>query len=121
MKKVLIFGLVLLAVWLAGCGGSEPLAADAGPDITIAIGESPRFDGCASTGDIANYKWTIATAPAKMSGDAGKVIREVDANCSFTLEAAMGLDEVGEWVIQLEVRDDGGNTATDTVTVTVTE
>lgn len=118
LKANLIAGLVLGL--LAACGGSNaPLQANAGTDFSVTVGEAPMFDGCASTGEIANYKWTIVSAPDKMSQDAGKVIREVDANCSFTLGAAMGVDEVGPWVIELEVRDAGGNTSTDEVQVEV--
>ena len=116
-----------LWIWIAicamavGCGGGavSGLVANAGADFSVAVGEAPKFDGCASAGSIVNYKWTIVTAPSGMAKDAGKVLREVNASCSFTLESEMGLQEVGEWVIQLEVRDAGGNTATDTVTVTV--
>lgn len=118
LKANLIAGLVLGL--LAACGGSNAsLQANAGTDFSVTVGEAPMFDGCASTGEIANYKWTIVSAPDKMSQDAGKVIREVDANCSFTLGAAMGVDEVGPWVIELEVRDAGGNTSTDEVQVEV--
>ena len=60
------------------------------------------------------------TPSDKMPEDAGKIIRENDANCSYTLEAAMGLGEVGEWLIELEVRDADGNVQTDTVAVEVT-
>ncbi len=113
----------LLAVGLAvaACGGGEPLKADAGPDFTVVASNSPSFNGCNSTGDVVNYKWTVVSAPEAMAKDAGKVIREVDANCSFTLEDTMDLEELGEWVIELEVRDASGNAATDTVTVTVTQ
>ena len=114
--KALSIGIAILAT-LAGCGGG--LKADAGADFSVAVGEAPKFDGCASADRIVNYKWTIVTAPSGMAKDAGKVLREVDANCSFTLESEMGLQEVGEWLIQLEVRDASGNTATDTVSVTV--
>lgn len=120
--KVLWFGIVIFAV-AVGCGGGagSGLKADAGADFSVAVGESPKFDGCASAGDIVNYKWTIVTAPTGMTKDAGKVLREVDSNCSFTLEAEMSLAEMGEWMIQLEVRNASGDTAADTVTVTVTE
>ena len=114
--KALLIGIAILAT-LAGCGGG--LKADAGADFSVAVGESPKFDGCASAGSIVNYKWTIVTAPSAMAKDAGKVLREVDPNCSFVLESQMTLQEAGEWVIQLEVRDANGNTATDTVTVTI--
>ncbi|HEX9921529.1 MAG TPA: hypothetical protein VGD99_02605 [Anaerolineae bacterium] len=118
LNSVFIAGLILGL--LAACGGSNaPLQANAGTNFSINVGESPTFDGCASTGEIANYKWTIVSAPDMMSDDAGKVIREVDANCSFALGAAMGVDEVGPWLIELEVRGAEGNTSTDQVQVEV--
>ena len=118
-RALLMIGLSL--GMLAGCqgGGSAPLQANAGQDFTVKVGQPPTFDGCASTGEIANYKWTITGAPEQMASDAGKIIREVDANCSFRLEANMGVDEAGDWTIELEVRDSGGNTSTDTVQVKV--
>jgi len=120
--KTLWMWIAILAV-AAGCGGGAGtgLTADAGADFTVVVGEAPTFDGCASAGSIVNYKWTIVTAPDAMAKDAGKVLREIDPNCSFTLEATMALQELGEWVIQLEVRDASGSTATDTVSVTVTQ
>jgi hypothetical protein len=118
LNSILITSLVLGL--LAACGDSStPIQASAGTDFSINVGESPTFDGCASTGKIANYKWTIVSAPDAMSSYTGKVIREVDANCSFTLGVAMGVDEVGPWVIELEVRDGGGNTSIDEVQVEV--
>lgn len=115
-----VYALLIAGLLLAGCGGGAPLKADAGPDFSVKMGGSPTFDGCKSTGDIVNYKWTIITPPPTLAADAGKVIREVDAHCSFILDAHMGVDELGEWVVQLEVRDSKDNTATDAVTVTVT-
>lgn len=114
---VLLIGLTLGTV--AGCGGGQAPQANAGQDFTVIVGTEPTFDGCASSGDIVNYRWTILEAPATMPEDAGKVIRDIDANCSFTLDANMGVDEVGRWVIELEVTDSEGQTGTDTVTVTV--
>lgn len=116
--SILSAGFILSGL-IACQGSSEPLQAEAGQDFTINVGEQPTFDGCASTGDMINYEWTIVSAPEQMADDAGKVIRETDPTCSFTLGAAMGVDEVGEWVIELEVRDEAGNASTDTVTVTV--
>ncbi len=121
LKFFVTIGLTLLTLgMLAACQSSPPLQANAGADFSVKVGESPTFDGCASTGEIVNHKWTIIDAPDKMSSDAGKVIRENDPNCSFTLGAEMGVDEVGEWIIELEVRDAEGNTNTDTVRVEVT-
>jgi len=115
--SVVVFAVAAI---LSACGGIQTLKADAGADFSVVMGAAPTFDGCASAGDIVNYKWTVLTAPPAMLSDVGKALREVDANCLFTLESSMHVEEAGEWVIQLEVRDASGNTATDTVTVTVT-
>ena len=118
MKVILIaFSIVMT---LAGCGsGAVELRADAGADFSVAVGESPTFDGCASTGQIVNYKWTIMAPPDAMADDKDKVIREMEPNCSFTLEAVMDLKEMGQWLVELEVSDADGNNATDTLTITV--
>lgn len=129
MPRFLLILLVLLSFGLVACddsgdndsdsnGESAPLTADAGEDFTVTVGEEPSFDACESTGDIENYAWTILSAPETVAEDEGKVIREVEPNCSFTLEDPMVVQEVGEWVVELEVQS-GDETATDTVTVTV--
>lgn len=125
MKWVGMLAVAMVACMLVACSGSGPATeapvAAAGEDFAIEVGERPRFDACASTGDIMNYKWTIVAAPQSMQDDAGKVIRETEPDCAFTLEAQMGVDEVGTWRIQVEVTDAAGNRDTDTVTVTVNE
>lgn len=114
--RLIIAGLCLAAV---GCGTSDSLEADAGPDFDVAVGESPTFDGCGSSGDIVNYQWVIRGAPPDMADDEGKDIREAESACSFTLEASMLADEVGAWTIELTVSDADGNDATDEVVVNV--
>ena len=125
MRWAVLIMAIVVSLLLAACSGSdttlEAPTANAGEDFSVAIGEQPRFDACASSGDIANYKWTVVAAPETMGEDVGKVIRETEPECAFTLEAQMGVDEVGKWQIQLEVSDAAGNVDTDTVTVTVTE
>ena len=106
------------AVLLAGCGSDDSLSANAGGDQTIAVGDSPTFDGCESTGSISNYAWTIESAPDGVD-DAGKVVRESMNDCSFTLEAAMLSEEVGVWTIRLTVSDGSDVEASDTVDITV--
>jgi len=49
----------------------------------------------------------------------GKVLRQVDSDCSFALENDTQVDEVGDWVVELTVSDQDGNTDTDTVAITV--
>ena len=104
--------LAVLTFVMAGCGGDEELAADAGDDFQVAVGDSPRFDGCGSTGSIDTYSWVITVAPEAMKLD--------DTECAFELEAAMGLVEVGTWVIELTVAD-GETVSTDDVTVVVVD
>ena len=114
---VFCFGCLILV--LAACQSGPALQADAGEDFVVPVGERPSFDGCASTGNIVNYKWTILEAPDTMPEDAGKIVREIEQNCAFTLGTEMVIEEAGEWVITLEVRDANNNTSTDTVTVQV--
>ena len=117
-----LIGALSLVLVVAACGDTaRSVTANAGSDFDVTIGASPTFDGCASSGDVINYQWTIVEAPEKMALDVGKVIRNVESSCSFTLEAAMLAGEVGEWVIELTVSDDAGDTDTDKVTVRIVE
>ena len=121
ISKIICAGCLSLSCLVACQAGSASLRADAGQDFSVIVDASPTFDGCASSGDIVNYKWTIVTAPDSNLEDVGKVIRAESANCLFTLESSMEIDEVGDWEVELEVRDSGGSTATDTVVVTVVQ
>lgn len=132
MSRFLLLLLLVLSLALVACsddedeGGADsndaaaPLTADAGDDFMVTVGEVPTFDACRSTGEIENYSWTVLAPPEAVPDDAGKLIREIEDDCRFTLDDAMVIEEVGEWVIQLEVRS-GDETQTDTVTVTVME
>ena len=114
--RILAIGLLLALVGACSSGG---LNADAGTDFAINVGDTPTFDGCDSTGEIQNYAWVIIEAPDVMAGDQSKIIRETDPVCSFTLDAAMVSQEVGDWVVELTITDDAGNTDSDTVRVEV--
>ena len=85
----------------------------------MAVGEAPVFDGCGSEGESLSYAWTIVEAPSDMSDDVGKVIRESQTECSFTLESNMVVADMGTWVVELTVTD-GVNSSSDQVTVAVT-
>jgi hypothetical protein len=50
----------------------------------------------------------------------GKVIRDGDASCAFTLERPLQYQDIGVWLIELEVTDSWGSTSADTVILTVT-
>ena len=120
-KRTVLFAglLLLLLVALAACGGDDELKADAGSDVSVVVAESPTFDGCGSNGNISNYQWMIIEAPTDMQKDVGKLIREFETECSFTLEAAMLAEEAGSWVVELTVSDADGATSADTVGVQV--
>ena len=121
-RRSLTASLACLGLVVAGCGDDDDtLEADAGDDFSVTVGEAPDFDGCGSSGDIVNYEWVIIEAPSSMTDDVGKPLREVDDQCSFTLESAMVVDEVGGWVIELTVTDAGGASSTDSVQVDVVE
>jgi hypothetical protein len=112
--------LVIAALLSTACGSSSDLAADAGEDRSFAVGESPEFNGCSSSGEIVDYRWVIIDAPdGAADKDNGKVLRETNAECTFTIDAAMEVDEVGPWVIELTVSDSDGDTSTDSVIVTI--
>lgn len=115
-----ISALVSVLLVVGACGSGSSLKADAGPDSSVAVGDSPTFDGCASEGDIQNYQWRIIEAPDLMEGDSGKLIRETGQGCSFALDAAMGPQEVGTWIVELTVIDAESETSTDTVRVEIT-
>lgn len=114
----LLIALVAFAALAAACGGGGDLAADAGEDFDVVLGDAPVFDGCGSTGDDLSYTWTIVETPDDMTDDTGKLLRDAITECSFTLESAMEAVDVGTWVIELTVSD-GDATATDQLTVVV--
>jgi hypothetical protein len=111
--------LLLVVLVAAACSGGNVLNADAGGDFTLAVGDVPSFNGCDSSGEIANYQWIIREAPAGMASDEGKVLRGVLTECSFSLENTMVIGEVGSWTIELIVTDADGNSSADTVQVDI--
>lgn len=114
-------GLVALAlVAAAACSESGDPEANAGDDFMVAVGDSPTFDGCGSTGSIETYSWVIVEAPEEMADDAEKALKLDSSECSFELPAAMGLDEVGSWVIELTA-ENADTASADRVTVQVVE
>jgi len=107
----------------AACGSSADVSSvnsNAGDDFEVAVGVAPVFDGCDSTGEIDNYEWTIVSAPSTQADADGKALRTEMSSCSFELENAMIISDVGEWTIELVVSS-GDEEASDEVVVTVTE
>lgn len=114
------------ALALAACGGSSGssgvsgISANAGEDFSVAVGTAPEFDACGSEGVMSNFEWVIVGAPEANQEEVGKALRESLADCSFVLESAMTIDDVGTWTIELTVTGEDG-TSTDQVVVEVTQ
>jgi len=98
MKKVLLlFLFLILPLTKLYC-----LTANAGPDKTGNVGEVLTFDGSLSQGNIISYYWDF--------GD-GNSANGVVVNHSYT--------QPGTYTVTLIVIDNEGNTASDTLTVTI--
>jgi len=82
----------------------KPLVVDAGKDMTIALGQRHTLRGKAKGGDGEyTYQW----------------IPEVEVSDPSTPHPTVNTDEPGERVYTLTVSDGSGNTAEDSVTITV--
>ena len=97
--------------WADTVAGGPPTAA-AGNDLTVAFGERVTVDGSASRdagfGTIAAYEW-------KLVGGAAVTLENATTNkVSFTAPSAAGTVE-----LELTVRDEGGATASDRITVQI--
>jgi parallel beta-helix repeat protein len=90
-----------------------PPVANAGPDRDVPVGANVMFDGAASTdiGGISSYFWTFIYdgEPVRLGGPLGDPRLQM-----FTFGIA------GDYTVTLEVTDNAGNTATDTMIVHVT-
>jgi len=96
----------------AGSGSGATLTANAGKDTVVALPVSNlALDGSGSSdagGTIISYAWS------QLSGPVGSVLKSANS-------AVCPVDSLqkGNYVFQLTVTDDHGNTSTDTVTVSV--
>jgi hypothetical protein len=116
--------LILLAL-VTGCAlaTKAPPRAYAGPDMTVRVGERATYDGSQSVdldgGQVVYYKWYIMGAPEGREDQIGVVIREGEDAAIWTTTTPMGEEDLGEWVIELRVTDDEGQSATDDLLLTV--
>ena len=81
--------------------------ADAGPDMSVLVGQLVNFDGSASydpDGSIVSYEWNFS-----------------DGATGIVEKPSHNYTSVGDYTVTLTITDNGGLTGTDTVTVTVTE
>lgn len=86
---------------------NDPPVADAGPDQTAAVDELVTFDGSGSydpDGNIVSYDWNF--------GDGTTGSGEITTHAYLS---------TGDYTVTLTVTDNGGRTAEDGATVTVTE
>lgn len=119
----LLYLLLVPGILLASCrkdescencppAGNKPPVADAGPDQVIFLPQdSALLDGSASAdpdGRIARYQWR------KLNGPSLPVIRQPDAG-----KTLVQTPDEGAYLFELEVTDDKGAAARDTVQVTV--
>jgi hypothetical protein len=116
---------MLLGPGLTGCALATKAAprAHAGPDILVHVGGTVSYDGSLSVdldgGNIVYYEWRIAAAPEGLEDEIGRILREGEDAAIWTTETPVQEDDVGEWIIELKVTDDEGQSATDDLTLTV--
>lgn len=86
---------------------SRAPVADAGPDLSIKVGEVLRFDGSGSSDNvgITNYSWSFTHDGKDV------VLYGIDPVFIFTIS--------GDYIVTLEVRDGNGNVGEDTIEITV--
>jgi hypothetical protein len=91
---------------------AAPPVADAGPDQQAASGATIQFDGRNSRGfGSLSYQWTLLSRPL------GSQATLTSAN---TAQPSLTGDQIGEYVVQLVVRDGSGAQAVDRVMATIT-
>ena len=114
-----------LAVTLTRCAiaTKAPPVANAGTDITVHVGESVSYDGSHSVdldaGKIVYYHWRVTGAPEGREDEIGRVLREGEDAAVWTTDAVMAKQDLGQWIVELTVTDDEGQSATDDLTLTV--
>jgi hypothetical protein len=110
---------------LTGCAlaTKAPPVANAGPDVSARVGQTVSFDGTQSVnldgGQIVYYQWKVTAAPEGREAEIGRVLRKGEDAAVWTTESALSNEDVGEWVIELKVTDDEGQSATDDLVMTV--
>jgi hypothetical protein len=120
---VLLFAVIPSLVTGCALATKAPPVAYAGPDVTVRVGEKVTLDASQSAdldgGPIVYYQWKITVAPKGRDDQIGRVIQEGADAMIWTTPQAAEEQDVGEWVIEVKVTDDEGQSATDDITLTV--
>ncbi len=98
-----------------GDGDSAAPIANAGKDRIVLVGSTVTLDGSNSSdpeNDSLKYTWSFLSIP---TGSSATLSDTSAVNPSFTADLA------GDYIVQLEVDDNNGNTDVDTITVTATD
>jgi hypothetical protein len=117
--------LIGLTLALMGCGivTRAPPVANAGPDAVVRIGGTVSLDGSSSVdldgGRIVYYHWRVTHTPERREGEVDRVLREGEDAAVWTTHWIASEEDVGEWVIELTVTDDEGQSATDDMILTI--
>ena len=117
--------LIGFSLVLTGCAlaTKAPPVANAGPDILVHVGETVSCDGSSSVdldgGEIVFYRWTVAAAPEGREDQVGIIVQEGSDAMICTVDLPLSEENVGEWIIELAVTDDEGQTDTDDLVLSV--
>jgi len=117
--------LLVIILLLAGCSLATkvPPVANAGPDMTIHIGQAVLLDGSLSYdpdgGRIVRYDWQIVGTPEGREERRGEMLVEGNQEPVLTSPWIAKREDLGQWIIRLWAIDDEGDAATDDVVVTV--
>jgi len=110
---------------LTGCAlaTKAPPRANAGPDVMVHVGEVFSCDGSSSVdldgGKIVYYHWRITATPEGRDEEVGRVLLKGEDAVSCPTDLLLSSEDAGQWIIELKVTDDEGQSATDDMMLTV--
>lgn len=114
------FILLWMAAGLAGCRLAEPVppVAEAGDTLAVRAGEPLRLDASSSFdpdgAELMRYVWRISGTPEDREARQGDVLAD-GSEAIVEVPAPFDQRDVGRWELELEVTDETGRRATDTI------
>lgn len=126
MRAWTLPALMVFTLALTGCAlaTKAPPIANAGQDVTVRVGDKVTWDGSRSYdpdgGEIVYYQWRITATPEGREPEIGTVLREGPDAAIWSTARFSAPEDVGRWVIELQVTDEESRSATDDMTLTVT-